>query len=331
VIDFTLTDEQADLQSAIQLLLGKECPPALLRAHMEDAGAADDLWRHLREWVALGDGPLVDLALVAGELGYVAAPGPFTASALALPLVRAVDGALADRVAAGDVVATVAAVGDDGDWWAGPTASEELAFVLEADRADVVLRFSPDGAVACTEATSCTEIPTLDASRRLFRVTVAPSGSSVPVGDEGYRDWLRRATVVVAAELAGTARRLLDMSVAYAKERVQFGVPIGSFQAIQHKLADMAVDVERATAAVAYAAMAIDADDPDRYRAAHVAKAAAGAAATHCAKQGIQTHGGIGYTWDHDLHLFIRRAYGSEHLFGTADRHHDLLAALLLG
>ena len=113
--------------------------------------------------------------------------------------------------------------------------------------------------------------------------------------------------------MVGTARRLFDMTLAYAKERYQFDVPIGSFQAIQHKLADMALDVERAWSAVYYAAMTIDADDADRHRAVHVAKAAAGEAAKRAAKDGIQIHGGIGYTWEHDLHLFIRRAYGSEH------------------
>jgi alkylation response protein AidB-like acyl-CoA dehydrogenase len=111
---------------------------------------------------------------------------------------------------------------------------------------------------------------------------------------------------------------------------VQFDVPIGSFQAIQHKLADMALDLERATSAVAYAAMTIDAMDAERHRAVHVAKAAAGSAAKRAAKDGIQIHGGIGYTWEHDLHLFIRRAYASEHLLGTSDWHHDRLAELLI-
>jgi alkylation response protein AidB-like acyl-CoA dehydrogenase len=129
--------------------------------------------------------------------------------------------------------------------------------------------------------------------------------------------------------MVGTARRLFDMALAYAKERVQFDVPIGSFQAIQHKLAEMALDLERATSAVAYAAMAVDAKDADRHRAAHVAKAAAGAAVTRAAKDGIQIHGGIGYTWEHDLHLFIRHAYGSEAWMGTSAWHHDRLADLL--
>jgi alkylation response protein AidB-like acyl-CoA dehydrogenase len=141
--------------------------------------------------------------------------------------------------------------------------------------------------------------------------------------------WLRRATVAFAAEMVGTARWLNQAAIAYAKERVQFDVPIGSFQAIQHKLADVSLAFERAWSAVYYAAMCIDAGDPDAVRATHVAKVAAGAAATRAAKDGIQVHGGIGYTWEHDLHLYIRRAYASEHMLGTSAWHHDRLADLL--
>jgi alkylation response protein AidB-like acyl-CoA dehydrogenase len=119
--------------------------------------------------------------------------------------------------------------------------------------------------------------------------------------------------------------------LAYAKERIQFDVPIGSFQAIQHKLAECSLVVERSVAAAQYASMTIDAPDDDRHRAAHVAKAAAGSAVTRAAKDGAQVHGGIGYTWDHDLHLFLRHAYGSEHWMGTTAWHHDRLADLLLG
>ena len=110
------------------------------------------------------------------------------------------------------------------------------------------------------------------------------------------------------------------MTLQYAKDRHQFGVPIGSFQAVQHKLADMSLDVERAWSAVYFAAMTIDADDADRHRAVHVAKAAAGEAAKRAAKDGIQIHGGIGYTWEHDLHLFMRRAFALR----SAPRHHRL-------
>jgi alkylation response protein AidB-like acyl-CoA dehydrogenase len=141
---------------------------------------------------------------------------------------------------------------------------------------------------------------------------------------------MARATVVLAAEMVGTARRLLDMSIAYAKERFQFDVPIGSFQALQHRLAEFSLEVERATAAAYYAAMTVDADDDDRDRAVHVAKAAAGSAATRGTKDAAQVHGGVGYTWEHDLHLYFRRAVASEYWLGTSQWHHDRLADLLL-
>ena len=134
----------------------------------------------------------------------------------------------------------------------------------------------------------------------------------------------------LAADTVGTARHLFEMALQYAKERYQFDVPIGSFQAIQHKLADVSLAVERARSAVQYAAMTVDAEDPERHRAVHVAKAAAGTAATRAAKESIQIHGGIGYTWEHDLHLYLRRAFGSEHWMGGTDWHHDRLADLLI-
>jgi alkylation response protein AidB-like acyl-CoA dehydrogenase len=135
--------------------------------------------------------------------------------------------------------------------------------------------------------------------------------------------------VAVAAELVGVGRWLLDATVAYAKERVQFGRPIGSFQGLQFEITDMALAWERAAAAVAYAAMALDAADPDRRSAVHVAKAQAGEAARRCARVGMQVHGGIGYTWEHDLHLRLRRAYAGDGLLGPATWHLDRLAELL--
>jgi alkylation response protein AidB-like acyl-CoA dehydrogenase len=171
-------------------------------------------------------------------------------------------------------------------------------------------------------------VGTIDYSRRMFEVEA--TGDAIAIEADALEGALDRGTAVLAAEMVGTARRLFDMSLQYAKERIQFDVPIGSFQAIQHRLAECSLAVERATAAAQYAAMTVDADDADRSRAVHVAKAAAGNAATRAAKDGAQVHGGIGYTWEHDLHLFIRHAYGSEHWMGTTDWHHDRLADLLL-
>ena len=133
----------------------------------------------------------------------------------------------------------------------------------------------------------------------------------------------------IAAEMTGTARRIFDMSLAYAKERNQFDRPIGSFQAIQHKLADMSLALQRATAAVQYAAMTCDAESGDRTLACHSAKAAAGEAARRILKDGAQIHGGIGYTWEHDLHLYLRRATTDEDMLGTTSWHLDRIAGLL--
>jgi Acyl-CoA dehydrogenase, C-terminal domain len=225
--------------------------------------------------------------------------------------------------------ATVAIAGAGGVW--RPNDETTKTFVLEADRVDHVLVVFGDGKVGKRPGSGIghRSVGSIDSTRRIFEVELAGvAASSEPVDVER---WLQRATVALAAEMLGTARWMLAAALEYAKQRVQFDVPIGSFQAIQHKLADCSLDLERARSAVYYAAMCVDADDPERHRAAHVAKAAAGRAATHCAKDGMQIHGGIGYTWEHDLHLYIRRAYASEHLLGTAGWHHDRIADLILG
>jgi alkylation response protein AidB-like acyl-CoA dehydrogenase len=328
-MDFTLTDEQVLLRDTAHALLTRHCPPSLIRAHMTDARAADPLWEHLREWVVLGEGPTTDLCLFLEECGAVLAPGPYlTTAALALPLARAGGLDLADMLSAGEATATVALAGANGEWRVNDEAVK--TFVIEADRVDHVLAVDGHGEVRVLDATglSIRRVGTIDSTRRVFEADVAPAGTGVAV-DIGR--WSERATAALAAEMLGTARWLLETAIEYAKQRVQFDAPIGSFQAIQHKLADCSLEVERAKSAVYYAAMCIDANDPERHGATHVAKAAAGRAATRCAKDAMQVHGGIGYTWEHDLHLFIRRAYASEHLMGTAGWHHDRIADLILG
>lgn len=298
---------------------------------MDDPAAADGLWAHLRGYAGLGGGPLTDLHLFLEETGYVAAPGPlFPTTALFAPLLRAIDHDLVTAVLEGDVTGTVALAGTDGAWVTNDDPVK--TFVAEADRVDWVAVVSGTPAVTLLASPPIRFVATIDPSRRLFEVDTsgAEPAAAVALDPEALEAVLERATVALAAEMVGTARRLFEMTLAYAKERVQFDVPIGSFQAVQHKLADMALELERATSAVQYAAMAVDAADADRHRATHVAKAAAGAAATRAAKDGIQIHGGIGYTWEHDLHLFIRRAYGAEHWLGTRGEHLDRLAELVL-
>jgi alkylation response protein AidB-like acyl-CoA dehydrogenase len=298
---------------------------------MDDPGAADPLWARLREYTGLGGGSLADLHLFVEELGYVAAPGPFFATAaLFAPLLRAMEHDLAPAAVDGEITGTVAMAGSDGRWEVNDAPVK--TFVPEADAVDWVAVVEPGPVVRLVQAPPNRLLVGIDTTRRLFEVdTATVAGEPVRLDAGALDDVIGRATAALAAEMVGTARRLFDMTLAYAKARIQFDVPIGSFQAVQHKLADMALELERATSAVQYAAMTHDAADAERHRATHVAKAAAGAAATRAAKDGIQIHGGIGYTWEHDLHLFIRRAFGSEHWLGTRADHHDRLAEILVG
>jgi Acyl-CoA dehydrogenase, C-terminal domain len=272
---------------------------------------------------------MVDLCLVMEELGYVAAPSRFFASAvLAAPVLEAVGSPLLDSVLAGEQSATVAIAGPSGEWQLGD--DDFKSFVPDAESVDVVLAVVGSGAVVQLSAPEMRRLETIDPSRPLYDVrTDGPSTVLGTLPPDALGRVIARATVALAAEQVGTARRLFGMALQYAKDRVQFDVPIGSFQAIQHKLAEMSLEVERSWSAVYAAAMTVDADDPDGVRAVHAAKAAAGEAAKRCAKDGIQIHGGIGYTWEHDLHLFMRRAFGTETLMGTVGWHHDRLGDLL--
>jgi alkylation response protein AidB-like acyl-CoA dehydrogenase len=142
---------------------------------------------------------------------------------------------------------------------------------------------------------------------------------------------LGRGAVGAAALMLGAARRCLDMSVAYAKVREQFGQPIGSFQAIRHRCAEMLLEVENAHAATYYAAWALDAGDEDAALAASVAKAYGGEAARKVCGDAIQVHGGIGFTWEYDLHLYVKRAKALEATWGDADHHRELIVRRLAG
>jgi alkylation response protein AidB-like acyl-CoA dehydrogenase len=329
-MDFGLTDDQVLLRDTARNLLARECPASLVRAHMDDTAAAAPLWEHLRGFCALGSGSAVDLCLFLEETGFAVAPGPFFATvALFAPVLEAAESDLLEKVLSGETTGTVALAGPDGVW--RPSAAKVKTFVPEADAVDHVAVVGLGPTVVVTDPLPARSVRTVDTSRRVFDVdTGGVRTTPRPLDPAALEAVIERATVGLAAELVGTCRRLFEMALSYAKERVQFDRPIGSFQAIQHKLADMALDMERSWAAVYYAAMALDADDPDRHRAAHVAKATAGEAARRIAKDSAQIHGGIGYTWEHDLHLYLRRAFASEAWLGDANWHHDRLAELII-
>jgi alkylation response protein AidB-like acyl-CoA dehydrogenase len=307
----------------------------------------------------------VELAVVVEELGRVVAPGPFLATATQFtaavreagddtqqqrflgPIVEGTGtGALAitePGVAADPIAVRAQATRDRGAW----TLSGTKTFVLDGDTADeiVVIAREPgttgeDGVVALVtprDALSVTPRRPLDPTRSL--VDLGLDGARVPddrrLGDPGPRTVmaLRRAieeaTAMLAVEIVGASQAILDVTLDYAKHREQFGVPIGSFQAIKHKFADMLIALERARATAYFAALCVAEDDPRRAIAVATAKAAAGDCQRRFGKEGIQILGGIGYTWEHDMHLYVRRVKTDAQLLGTAAEHRARIAKLL--
>jgi alkylation response protein AidB-like acyl-CoA dehydrogenase len=181
-----------------------------------------------------------------------------------------------------------------------------------------------------------TPLKTMDQTRKLGAVTFrGVKAAAADVVGEVNDGWpvlaaaIDRAKVALAAEMIGGAQKVLDSAVEYTKVREQFGRPIGSFQAVQHKCANMMVDIEGAKSAIYYAAWAVSNDAPDASAAAAVAKAAASDAYRRTAADGIQVHGGIGFTWEHDMHLYFKRAMSSEFTFGDANFNREIVAQLI--
>jgi alkylation response protein AidB-like acyl-CoA dehydrogenase len=175
-----------------------------------------------------------------------------------------------------------------------------------------------------------TQLKAMDMTRRLCDVTFDGVQAEALGGDwRAVERGLQKATGLLSAECVGGAAQVLDMSVAYARERVQFGRPIGSFQAVKHKCADMLVDVEMSRSATYFAAWAASEDDAELPLASSIAKAYCGDAYTRVASNGIHVHGGIGFTWEHDMHLYFKRAKSNEVFLGDPTYHRDLVARMV--
>ena len=322
-LDFTA--DQQELRDSVRTVLEKECTRGFVRDHVERivAGEASDaparLWKTFvsLDWPALtvpeqhgGIGlGYPELAVVAEELGRVLALGPLlTTMAGFVPLLREAENGdewLA-RVASGEISGTAAY---DGHALCG----------AEVDHVAVV----GDGEIAISDVQG-EPINALDLTRT---ITHPPfEGQRLTISQDGVRKAREELTVALAFELVGTCQTIFDTNLEYAKERHQFGVPIGSFQAVKHKLADMFVALERARALCVFAAATIHEDDPRRTTATSAAKAAAGDCQRLVAQDGIQLLGGIGYTWEHDQHLFVKRAKVSDALLGNASHHRQLIA-----
>jgi len=348
-MDFELSEDQIALRGAAAELLDRLASPAQVRAVFDAGGGVDPiLWSAMVEqgWTALevpdSDGGLglgsVEVAVLLEEIGGHAAPAPFRSSALAVDALR-VGGELerAARVVEGTIACVAwsrdpTAVRADarGNSWqltgrADPTIdgpSAEIAVVLAgADGEPAIF------AVDLPDARA--REPVMDRTRELAWLDFDATPAVRLGGADATRRLLDRGATFAAAELTGMSTRALDMAVEYAKDRVQFDRPIGSFQAVKHRCADMLVDVEGMRSAVYWAAWCVGADSDERSIAASTAKLWSTDASKRVMAGALQVHGGIGFTWEHDLHFFMKRAQLDQVSFGDADFHRDRLAALL--
>jgi alkylation response protein AidB-like acyl-CoA dehydrogenase len=356
------TDEQRALGEACREVLGKHSTSRQIRSIAESGSGHDTaLWRLTADlgWNALAvpedlgglGGSACDLAVVAEEFGRASQPSLLVQTlAVAAVLSRHAAGHgpardLLGGIASGDAIVTWA-VGE-------PDAGDPLTVDSSGDMARLTGRreYVPDAQCAThavvradSAAGPCLAIvpltaggvsvapmQTIDIMRRYCRLTFA--GTDVPAaallgGRAAVQELFHLGVVLQCAESAGAAGRLLEMTVSYAGQRYQFGEPIGRFQAIKHRIADMLIETEGCRVATREAAEAIDACGRVR-EAVSVAKSWTGRAASFVASHALQIHGGIGFSWEHDLHLYLRRAKANELLLGTPRWHEERLAALL--
>ncbi len=332
---FAFSEQQTEFRDAVRQVLAKECTTGHLRAAFEHPEARGPRWSTLTE---LGVVPLtvpeaqgglglglVDLVLVLEEAGQVALPEPLLeTTALVAPLLAGLDagagtGSL-EALAAGRVAAAVA-----------PTSAAQ-APVPGADGADLLVLATGTEADGNLElhlvdaaSTTVDPVSSLDPTRRLgiprWTPTPATRVASGPAAARAMAVTADRAATATAAELLGLTGRMITMTAEYARERQQFGKPIGSFQAVKHLLAGAQVRLEFARPVVYGAAWALDNGTRDSSRAASVAKAYASDAATEAARVSLQVHGAIGYTWECDLQLFLKRAWALAEAWGSAADH----------
>jgi alkylation response protein AidB-like acyl-CoA dehydrogenase len=297
-MNFGLSEDQRTIKSTAREFLAARYPPAEVRrlALEEERGFTDAQWDEIVSlgWPDIAELGTVELIVLAEELGYALAPTPLPSTWAA-----GLFGASGGR---------------------GALVVDGLA--ADAGYADVLVDW--DGARVTGADVQAVE--SLDPTRRLFRVD---GGSREPLGGDVERARLR-VSVMNAADSVGVAQRAMEMAVAYAKERKQFGRPIGTYQAVSHACAQMLLEVEGARAAVYWAAWALDHEPETAPLATACAKAYAGDAGRRVPRAALQVHGGIGFTWEHDLHFFLKRGEANAHMYGEGSLHRERIAALNL-
>ncbi len=363
---FDLTDEQQAIKSTAKELFAARCKSERIRElAASEHGFEQADWAEMAElgwpglalperWGGQGLG-IVDLAVLFEEMGYALAPSPLLSNTVAgLALAANADDAQCERwlapLAGGEKRGTLAlfeagtsaAIGEfgmeavaDGE---GVVLDGEKVLVMDAASADFFLVATADGRrhVVERDADGVSVAPekSIDLTRRLYSVTfdgvrVGPE-ATLAGGQEDYLPVLWRGCAAIAAESTGVAQRTMEMAVDYAKEREQFGRPIGAYQAVSHRCAQMLLETENARSAVYGAAWAADAEPDSLPLAASMAKAYASDAGWRVPDASIQVHGGIGFTWEHDLHFFLKRGKANAAMFGTASWHRERVADLVL-
>jgi alkylation response protein AidB-like acyl-CoA dehydrogenase len=363
---FDLTDEQQAIRATAREFLAARYKSERVRELAESAhGFEASDWEEMvelgwpglalpEEWGGQGLG-IVELAVLFEEMGYALAPSPLLSNTIA-GLVLAERGSDEQKerwlrpLAAGEArgtpalfdAGTPAAIGEfameakaDGD---GVALDGEKVLVMDAASADFFLVATSDGRRHVVErgadGVTVAAEPSIDLTRRLHSVRfdgvrVGPE-ATLSGAQEDYLPVLWRACVAIAAESTGIAQRTLEMAVSYAKDRKQFGRPIGSYQAVSHRCAQMLLETENSRSAVYGAAWAADAEPESLPLAASIAKAYASDAGWRVPDASIQVHGGIGFTWEHDLHFFLKRGKANAATFGDAKWHRDRVADAVL-
>ncbi|HZL48384.1 MAG TPA: acyl-CoA dehydrogenase family protein [Solirubrobacteraceae bacterium] len=331
-MDFGLTDDQRDIQRTARELLAERAKPERVREHAEAGRTDERLWSELsglgwpgiaisEEYGGQGLGR-VELSILCEELGRNVAPVPFLGSVIAATLIEHAGSESQRERWLGDL-ASGSSIGA-----AGLARDGVGELVIGAPEAQVVVLVEGEQArVLAAEELELTALASIDPTRTAARVS-APAGAGELL-DGDVSAGVDRAIVAVASELVGVCERALEMTVAYVRERKQFGVPVGAFQAVSHRCAQMLLDTEKARSTAAFAAWTADADPERLAEAAAMAKAAASDAGREVTASAIQAHGGIGFTWEADVHWLYKRAQLDAALLGGAKSHRARLAAIL--
>jgi len=321
-VRFAFTDDQLAFRDAVRDLLAKECPATVVRESWDAEGRVGSAWSALGEMGVLGalaseDAGglglgLLDLVSLLEETGYAALPEPIVEhAAVGVPLLH-------DPGLVLDGTETITA------------PFHHDAVMPYSDRADHFLVFDGEIVHVAPRASVALEpCESVDGARHLARLTLTGDAPTGVTGDD-VRAAFDRGALGTAAQLLGLARRMIEMTVEYATERKQFGVPIGSFQAVKHHLADARLALEFARPLAYRAAWSLDEGNPDAPVHVSMAKATASDAAMLAGRKALQCHGAIGYSFEFDLHLFLKRAWVLAAAWGDADWHRDRVGRAIL-